>query len=279
MARHEHTPRTTRGAALVWVLVVAALALTAVLAGFVPVPWGGVAADKPLAGAPVRRGPLPITVVAAGSLNPAQTIRLVSGVEGRTSILAIVPEGSRVQKGDVVCELDATPLVQERIQQAIALDSAEAALVKARQSLQIQESQNTSDFATAEQAVAFAEQDIEMFLEGERDSELEAARQAVDLAREEAQRSRDQLEWSDKLAERGFLTSTELEADRIAERRATVSLQQAERELNLLERYRMPRREAELRAALEEARRERERVALQAAALLVDFEAAVRSGA
>ena len=39
----------------------------------------------------------------------------------------------------------------------------------------------------------------------------------------------------------------------------------------------MPRREAELRAALDEARRERERVALQARAILVDFEAAVRS--
>jgi len=176
-----------------------------------------------------------------------------------------------------VCELDATPLVQERIQQAIALDNAEAALVKARQNLQIQESQNASDVARAEQAVTFAEQDIEMFVEGERASELEAARQAVGLAREETQRARDQLEWSEKLAERGFLTSTELEADRIAESRATVALEQAERELDLLERYRMPRREAELRAALEEARRERERVGLQAAAQIVDFEAAVRS--
>lgn len=269
--------RETGAAALVWVLVLSGLALLAVLSGFVPVPWGGPEAAGPLAGATVRRGPLPITVVTSGNLDPAETITLSSDVEGRTTILDIVPEGSRVVKGDVVCELDATPLVQERIQQAIQLDNAEAALVKAKQGLQIQESQNQSDLARAEQAVTFAEQDIEAFLEGERDSELETSRQAVDLAREETQRARDQLEWSEKLAQRGFLTSTELEADRIAASRATVSLEQAERELDLLERYRMPRREAELRAALEEARRERERVALQAAALLVDLESAVRS--
>jgi HlyD family secretion protein len=273
-------PRSAaRGAAaLVWVAGVAALAAMAALAGFVPVPWSAPVVDTTLEGALVRRGPLPIRVIAAGSLNPAETISLASGVEGRTTILDIVPEGSRVSKGDIVCELDATPLEQERIQQAIELDNAQAALVKARQALQIQHSQNKSDVAKAEQAVAFAEQDALMFVEGERDSELETARQELDLAREETQRARDQLEWSVKLAERGFMTSTELEADRIAERRATVSMQQAERTLDLLERYRMPRRAAELDAALEEARRESERVALQAAARLVDFEAAVRSG-
>jgi HlyD family secretion protein len=272
-------PITRRGAApLVWVAGVASLGVAAAIAGLLPLPWTTPAPDAALQGAPVRRGPLAITVVASGGLSPAETIRLASGVEGRTTILDLVAEGTRVEKGQIVCELDATPLVQERIQQAIELDSARASLVKARQALQIQESQNRSDVAKAEQAVAFAEQDVEMFLQGERDGELEAARQELDLAREETQRARDQLEWSAKLAERGFLTSTELEADRIAERRSTVAMQQAQRTLDLLERYRMPRREAELRAALEEARRERERVALQAAARLVDFEAAVRSG-
>src|SRR6187402_1483269 len=227
--RFRSAPAARGAAALVWVAGVAALATAAALAGFVPVPWSSPPVDGTLEGATVRRGPLPISVVAAGSLSPAETISLASGVEGRTTILDIVPEGTRVTKGEVVCELDATPLVQERIQQAIELDNAQATLVKARQALQIQVSQNKSDVAKAEQAVAFAEQDVEMFLEGERDSELETARQALDLSREETQRAQDQLEWSVKLAERGFMTATELEADRIAERRATVAMQQAER--------------------------------------------------
>ena len=264
-------------ATLAWVAIVAALAAAALLSGMVPLPWSGPSESMAAQGVPVRRGPLRIVALVSGSLNPAETISLVSAVEGRTSILDIVPEGSRVTKGQLVCELDATLMSQERVQQAIELGNADASLVKARQALEIQKSQNFSDKSQAAQAIEFARQDLEMFLEGERDSELQSANQSIDLAREDAQRARDEMEWSRKLAEKGFLTSTEYEADRIAERRAAVALEQAQRTLDLMERYRMPRREAELRAALEETQRESERVELQAAAKLVDFEAAVRS--
>jgi RND family efflux transporter MFP subunit len=54
-------------------------------------------------------------------------------------------------------------------------------------------------------------------------------------------------------------------------------LQQATRERELLERYKLPRRESELRGLLAEARLEHERVELQASARLVDFDSEVRS--
>jgi HlyD family secretion protein len=230
-----------------------------------------------LEGAPVRRGPLRIAVTTGGSLRAASTVNLTSKVEGRTTILRLVPEGTFVREGDVVCELDASTMIEDRIRQSIAVGNAEAALVKARQTFQIQESQNRSDINKARQAIDFAEQDLQMFMQGERESELQGARQTIDLAREEAQRARDRLGWSEQLAERGFLTTTELEADRIAEHRAQVALEQAERALDLLERFRMPRRESELRATLEESRQEFERVELQAKARIIDFEADLKS--
>jgi HlyD family secretion protein len=67
-------------------------------------------------GAPVRRGPLRIAVTTGGSLKAADTDRMTSGVEGRTTILWLTPEGTRVKAGDVVCELDATAMVERRIQ-------------------------------------------------------------------------------------------------------------------------------------------------------------------
>src|SRR5262245_6030930 len=116
-----------------------------------------------------------------------------------------------------------------------------------------------------------------MFRDGERESYADKARQSIDIAAEEAQRARDRLEWSEKLAKQGFLTTVELDADRIAQHRAQVTLEQATRDAGLLEKFRSPRKETELRAGLEEARRERERVELQARRRLVDFEANVRS--
>lgn len=228
-------------------------------------------------GASVRRGPLRIAVTVSGNLKAADTVRLMSGVEGRTTILSIAPEGTQVRKGEIVCELDATALAEERIQQTITVGNAEAALVKATQARAIQESQNKSDVEKARRTIEFARQDLEMFLEGERELELEKAQQAIDLAQEEAQRAQSQLTWSQELNKRGFLTATELEADGIAEHRAKVELQQATRERELLERYRLPRRESELRALRIEAEAELERVELQAQARLVDFDSDIRS--
>lgn len=266
-----------RARASLWLVGVPVLGLALVGLGVVPMPWRANAATPATEGATVRRGPLRIAVIGGGSLLPAETVKLISGVEGRTTILSLVPEGTSVRKGEIVCELDATAMVEKRIEQSIRLGNAEAALVKARQNHQIQESQNRSDIQKALQATGFSEQDLQMFLEGERDSELEKARQAIDLAREEEQQARERLTWSEKLGTKGFLTAVELETDRIAHHRTEIALQTTTRDYGLLERFRMPRKEAELKAAVEEAKRESERVELQSKARIVDFESDVRT--
>lgn len=247
------------------------------VSAMVPAPWGKAAGVSGAQGAPVRRGPLRIAVTESGHLMAADTVRLTSGVEGRTTILALAPEGKQVHKDEVVCELDATLMVEKRIQQSITVGNAEAALVKASQARAIQESQNRSDINKASRAVEFATQDLQMFLEGERALDLEKSQQAIDLAAEELQRSQNRLTWSQTLSEKGFLTEAELEADRISEHRSAIMLQQATRERELLEDYKLPRRESELRLLLAEAQLERERVDLQAQARLVDFDAEVNS--
>ncbi|HTF88055.1 MAG TPA: efflux RND transporter periplasmic adaptor subunit [Planctomycetota bacterium] len=235
--------------------------------------WFGEKPRPQIDGASVRRGPLLISILARGDLSAADSFDLRSEVEGRTTILTLLPEGTHVHKGDLVCELDATPLIERRFQQSIAVRNAEAAHVKARQNYEIQKSQNRSDIAKATQQLEFAALDLEKFLEGEKESQLEKARQEIDLAKEDAARAETKLGWSEKLAAKGFLTSSELETDRIANHRASVVLQQVSRDLELLLKFQMPRMEAELKAAHTEAEYERERVELQAKARIVDFEA------
>jgi HlyD family secretion protein len=155
----------------------------------VPALWGPSELAGSDEGAPVHRGPLRISVVSSGNLVAADTVRLTSGVEGKTTILWLAPEGTEVREGDVVCELDATLLEEKRIEQSIRVGNAEAALVKASQARAIQVSQNRSDIEAASRAIEFATQDLQMFLEGEREVELEKSQQAIDLAREEAQRA------------------------------------------------------------------------------------------
>jgi HlyD family secretion protein len=191
--------------------------------------------------------------------------------------LFLIPEGTQVKEGDLVCELDATQQLDKRVAQEITLRNADAAFIKAKQNYEIQKSQNDSDIKRAEQALSFADVDLVKFREGDKAAKEAQASEKIKLAEEENTRASDKFNWSQTLFDNGFLTSTELEADRLSRSRAEIQLEQAKRDRDLLVRFQLPRDEAELVAKLEEARRELDRVKLQAAARLVDFEADMRT--
>lgn len=274
MKTRAHPNGVRARAGFQWTLLVVFVALAGLLAwlGFRTGGWFVPEIEAAVAGAPVRRGPLRISVLERGNLRAADAVSLKSEIEGQTSILWLIPEGTHVQPGDLLCELDATQLDDRRIQQDIAVRNAKAAWVKSQQTFRIQESQNASDIAAAEQQLQFAKDDLRKFRETMQ-FDVAKAQESITLAEETHARDSNKLEWSDKLAQNGFLTATELEADRLAANRAQILLEQARREKNLLEAYELPRQEAELEAALSESERELERVKLQAAARIVDFEA------
>ena len=53
-------------------------------------------------------------------------------VEGQTLIISILPEGTKVKKGDLVCELDSAVLKDQLTNQKITTQAAEAAYQNAR---------------------------------------------------------------------------------------------------------------------------------------------------
>ena len=237
---------------------------------------GGALRGEPVSaveGVPVKRGNLRISIVERGNLSAADALELRNETEHSTTIISIIEEGVWVEAGDVVCELDVTELVDERFQAEIAVRNAEAAYIKSKQTYEIQKSQNESDIAGAEQALTFAHQDLTKFTEADEPLALAAAEEAILLAEEESERAKENLEWSKKLAERGFLTQTELEADRLALTRATIQLDQDKRALDTQVGFELPKQKAVLEAGLTEAKRELERVKLQASARLADYEA------
>jgi len=57
-----------------------------------------------------KRGPLTISVLESGTISPQEKITLRNEVEGRTTIVSLVPDGSIVKKGDLLVELDSSTL-------------------------------------------------------------------------------------------------------------------------------------------------------------------------
>lgn len=257
------------------IVVVLGLGATAWLGGFGDL-GGGDEGVAPVA-AEVRRGVLDITVVERGNLKAANSVDIKSEIEGQTTILFLMEEGKIVEAGDLICELDATSMVEKRISQEITVQNAEASLVKATQNLEIQKSKNESDIAKAQRTRSFAEIDSKKYLEGDWLSQEQEARDNILIAEEELKRADDTLTHSNGLFEKGYLTRTEYEADELAKKRKEIALEQAKRTQIVLMEYDHPRRMEELEADIVEADREVERVKLESEARLVDYEAEVRS--
>jgi len=233
--------------------------------------WGG-DDDVLIQGATVKRGDVEITVVERGNLSAKNAASIRSEIEGRATILSMVQEGTFVEAGDVVCELDTTDEVNRVVEQEISVQTAEAAFTKARENLEIQKLNNESEIAQALTQVTLAQIDLTKFREAEKKQQQEKADEMIKVAEGELEQAREQYRWSKELADKGFLTATELESDKLSFERSEISLDQATRAKVLLVQYEHPKQEVQLEEDLKEAQREVERVKKEANAEIVDYQ-------
>jgi RND family efflux transporter MFP subunit len=86
-----------------------------------------------------KPGKLVVTVTERGSLESSRNADVYCNVEGRTTIIYIVPEGTHVKKGDRICELDSAALRDQLVNQRITTKSAEAAYQNAKLTREVAE--------------------------------------------------------------------------------------------------------------------------------------------
>ncbi|MEX2285502.1 MAG: efflux RND transporter periplasmic adaptor subunit [Planctomycetaceae bacterium] len=238
---------------------------------------GGSADASHLVTETVKKGPFRIVVSERGQLDSLKSATITSGVEGTTTIIFIVPEGTQVHAGQLVCELDSSTLVDKQKEQQIKLTQATADLEKARKNVQIQEEQNASDIAAANLLFQLAELDLNKFEKGDKSKLLNEKDGELQLAEEELIRAKDTYEFSKRIAKKGYKTQQELEANRIAVKKAEINRNKAEEALRVLRDYEFVRTHAELKEKVEEAKREQNRVKLQGDASLDQFNAELQA--
>lgn len=89
-------------------------------------------------------------------------IDVICTVEGRTTILALVPEGSKVKKGDLICELDSSRLKDELINQEIIVATAKSDHEAARQARAVAEISRKDGVAEVDNEIAATENDVKV---------------------------------------------------------------------------------------------------------------------
>ncbi|MHC4712892.1 MAG: efflux RND transporter periplasmic adaptor subunit [Planctomycetota bacterium] len=223
--------------------------------------------------AEVVRGPLVISVSESGTIKSREQVVLKSEVEGRTTILSLIPEGTHVEVGDLLAELDASGLEEQKTSQQITVLNAEASYIRARENLEIVKSQGKSDVARAELDYRFAEIDQTKYEEGEYRKEKQKAEANIALAEEERDRARDRRESSEDLYSKKYITATELSADKLAEKRANLNFQQANTDLELFEDYTHPRQIDQLESNVDQTKMALERTVRKADANVIQAEA------
>ena len=227
--------------------------------------------------ATVQEGPLVINVEEYGEIVPSEQITLKSEVQGRTSIISLVPEGRIVEKGEVLIQLDVSAKIDEKDSQEITLRNAESALEVATAALEIQRNQSASDIEIAEQNYMFAKEDLDKYENGEYPTKLIAQKGQLAISEQQVKQAKDKYEWSKKLFAEDFISETELEGDELSWKSSQLSFESAKRELELLETFTHRRELAKYRSDVKQMGMALERTRKSAASAIAQAESNLRA--
>ncbi len=151
---------------------------------------------------------------------------------GATTIISILPEGTRVKAGQVVCEFDSSSFHDEYTAQKIKYEQAKAWVDQAQTLLEVNK-------------ITFRE-----FEEGIYPQDEQLIRQYIATCRVEYERAKDNLDWSIQVTKKGFRAVEQLKADQSGLQRAEIALQIAEEMARRLKIYTGPRIKTALRAKI-----------------------------
>jgi HlyD family secretion protein len=202
----------------------------------------------------VKRSDFLVSLVEGGTLRAVQELVIRNELEGATTIVSVVPEGTSVKKGELLVELDASSLKEKISNQEVTVQNADGAYGKAKEDLQIQKLTMDASVQDAILKVEFAESDLEKYKEGDWPQQKRAIEARVTISQEEIQRAQDRLNWTRKLEATGYATKDELKADQLTVKRQEITISQAEEELKIATRYEYPKRVRILEAAVESAK-------------------------
>ncbi len=169
-----------------------------------------------------------------GSVESASNIEVRCEVQAQNSagtrILEIVPEGTNVKAGDVICKLDSSALENDRLKQTSVVENANAAMIQA-----------DSDHQTAVKA-------LDEYLKGKYKIEKAQIEGEIDQAKEASRRAEENVRYSKRLMEKGYITQMQLQADEFAATKAASDRKAAELKLTVLDDYTRKKTEVQLNA-------------------------------
>jgi len=205
-----------------------------------------------------RRG-FSVILEEQGELEAVNSIDIRCELEGRSTIIYLIDEGTQVKRGELLVEL-ASDLIDENIRdEEINEATAEAAYEAAVKEDEILKDEDASNIRKAELALRLAELALEKYQQGEKAELEQNATLAVEKSKSVLARTTEDLKDSQELYEQGFITKIELEDDRFDKYEASIEVKTAALAQQVLTKYTIPMALEEKTSDVEEAKKELER--------------------
>ena len=195
-----------------------------------------------------------------GELKAAKSTDVKCEVEGKSTIITLIDEGTSVKEGDLLVEL-ASDEIENRIRQEELKESnAITAFEAAKAELDIQRDLNASSIRKAELQIELKTLELDKYEKGDWEQKLKDARIAIEQATISLTRREQDYNASKELFAKKYITQTQYQEDEFNFKKAQWELDKANKALEVLQTYTHVAESRQKTSDLEEAIKECERV-------------------
>ena len=221
----------------------------------------------------VKRGDFTVTVVEGGTLSAVNEVVIRNEVEGTARIIYIVPEGSYVQKGELLVELDASQAQDQLNQQLINYEKAKFAVEQAEAQLEIMRSATNSDYLAAKLKLELAILEKEKYDKGQKMVNMIEASNKVVQVKAQLEVNFDSYKNSTNLAAKGYETRQKVQSDELALLNSQNALIVASNQVWMLEQFDILKTSQQLDADVAQAKQELDRTLVQNRRRMAQYQA------
>ncbi len=185
----------------------------------------------------VKKGNLKISIISEGEIKPKNAIDIISEVKGQATIISIVPEGSKVKKGDFLFELESREIEERFSQEKVNYENNSAMLIQSEKDIDLQKNQNESDLKKAELDIELKKMELDKYLKGEHPKTLRGLELNISQCKTKLKQSEENVTHTEKLMKRGFLTKKDFENAELEFETAKNNLETANSDYDLYLKY------------------------------------------
>jgi HlyD family secretion protein len=194
----------------------------------------------------VSRLSLDVSVNAPGVIESSSNTRVECGIErlelrvqgrtlasnGSTRILTLVPDGSMVKQGDVICTLESSQFDEMLRTQQINVERAKSEELQAEMELEV------------------AKISLEEYRNGSLKQQVQTLKGQIALAQTDSARLTSRIAWARKMFQKGYLSQSAMRSEELQMQRSDIQFSNSQIALKTLEKYTLPKLEHQFRTRI-----------------------------